>query len=101
MCETQCNEAIMAMLEGRQDKEKPILEIEEAISAIEEFESAAVLKLKRTNKQYYYGNKYDDVMEVGTTKFLILKRKLSTDSVVKIVPPVEFSAPRRQRSNAV
>lgn len=59
MCETQFNEveAIMAMLEGRQDKEKPILEIEEAISAIEEFKSAAVLKLKTTNKQYYYGNK--------------------------------------------
>lgn len=63
--------------------------IEEAITVTEQFKLAPLLKLQRTHKQYYYGTKYD-VMEVGTKKSLILKRKSDSDPVVKIVPTENF-----------
>ncbi|KAF2893471.1 hypothetical protein ILUMI_12702 [Ignelater luminosus] len=76
VCEEQFNE--------RHDQENPLWtreRIEEAITAIELF--------KLANKQYYYGKKYD-LMEVGTKKPLILKRKSDSDPAVKIVPTEEF-----------
>ncbi|XP_023243366.1 KRAB-A domain-containing protein 2-like [Centruroides sculpturatus] len=92
VCEEQFNETIRMCLSEWHDKEKPLwtLErIEEAITAIEQFKLAPVLKFQPTNKQYYYGKKYD-LMEVGTKKSLILKRKSDSDPVVKIVPAGKF-----------
>ncbi|KAK9719068.1 hypothetical protein QE152_g22863 [Popillia japonica] len=60
--EDQFNETIKTFLNQRHDKEKPLWtreRIEEAITVIEQFKLAPVLKLKRTHKQYYYGKKYD------------------------------------------
>lgn len=56
--EDQFNETIKTFLNQRHDKEKPLWtreRIEEAITVIEQFKLAPVLKLKRTHKQYYYG----------------------------------------------
>lgn len=86
--EEQFNETIRTFLNKRNSKEKPLWtrkRIQDAIAVIEQFKSAPQLKLQRTQKQYYYGNKYD-VMEEGTKKSLILKRKSDSDPVVKIVP---------------
>ncbi|XP_014487986.1 PREDICTED: KRAB-A domain-containing protein 2-like [Dinoponera quadriceps] len=90
--EEQFNETIRTFLNKRHDKEKPLWtreRIEEAITVIEQFKLAPLLKLQRTHKQYYYGKKYD-VMEVGTKKSLILKRKSDSDPVVQIVPTENF-----------
>ncbi|XP_071053619.1 KRAB-A domain-containing protein 2-like [Onthophagus taurus] len=92
VCEEQFADVIRTILESRDSKEKPLwtsVRIEEAITAVEQFKLAPVLKIQRTNKQYYYGKKYD-LMEVGSKKTLILKRKSDSDPVVRIVPTEEF-----------
>ncbi|KAF2892131.1 hypothetical protein ILUMI_14043 [Ignelater luminosus] len=92
MCEEQFNETIRMFLDGRHDKEKSLWtreRIKGAVTSIEQFKLAPVLNLQWTNKQYYYGKKYD-LMEVGTKKSLILKRKSDFDPTVKIVPTEEF-----------
>lgn len=90
--EEQFNETIRTILNERDDKEKPFWtreRIEEAITVIEQFKLAPILKLQRTHKQYYYGKKYD-IMEVGTKKTLIVKKKSDSDTVVTIVPTENF-----------
>ncbi|GFU54123.1 SCAN domain-containing protein 3 [Trichonephila clavipes] len=90
--EEQFNETIGMFLNKRQYKEKPLWtreRIEEAIADVEQFKLAPLLKRQRTHKQYYYGKKYD-VMEEGTEKYLILKRKFDFDPVVKVVPAENF-----------
>lgn len=55
----QFNETIRTFLNKRDDKEKPSWtreRIEEAITAIEQCKLAALLKLQRTHRRYYYGN---------------------------------------------
>lgn len=63
--------------------------IEETITVIEQFKLAPQLKHQWTYTQYYYGKKYD-VIEVGTKKYLILKRKSDSDPFVKIVKTQNF-----------
>jgi len=67
----------------RHEKEKSLWtrkRIEEAVTIIEQFKLASLLKLQWTHKQYYYGKKYD-VMEVDTKKSLILTLRESLNSI--------------------
>jgi len=92
VCEEQFNEIIKTFVNNRHDKDKPLWtrqRIEDTITAIEQFKLTPLLRLQGTGKQYYYGKKYE-VMAVGSTKILILKRNSDSDPVVKIVPTEDF-----------
>ncbi|KAL0831850.1 hypothetical protein ABMA28_001380 [Loxostege sticticalis] len=63
--------------------------IGEVINYIEEYEAAPRLNVKRNSNHYYYANHYD-VMQVGGEKYLALKRKSTTDPIIKILPSEEY-----------
>jgi hypothetical protein len=92
VCKDDFDQEIQKISDKKKERDKPLWTTERignVIKLVEEYKSAPILNKSRNRQQYYYGTKYD-VMNIGQSKVLILKRQSESDSIVEIVAAEDY-----------